>query len=132
MQEKKNERRLYIVFPPLEISNHSVAIALLDHTVTFHSKPPPTKKSKCGERFVGCYSFSIISKRSVKRCTYRKMGLSCSSWLSQCYVNITKVTPSSDLPINETIYLMTTKSTDSKNVEIFQTNIVIFPLGFPC
>ena len=51
-RKKKSERRLTITSTPLELTNHTRALTLLTN-VSPPSKPPPTKKSKCGERFVG-------------------------------------------------------------------------------
>ena len=72
-RKQKSERRLTIEPPPFKLPNHARALALLTPRVPSPTKSPPTKKSKSGERFVGCYSCSLKSKCSNMRCACKKM-----------------------------------------------------------
>ena len=67
-RKQKSERRLTIKPPPLKLPNHARALALLTPIVPSSTKSPTTKKSKSGERFVGCCSCSLQSKCSNMRC----------------------------------------------------------------
>ena len=93
-RKKKNERRLTITSTPLELTNHARALTLLTN-VPSPSKPPPTKKSKCGERFVGCCNCGLSSKCSTMRCPCHAIGRSCNACRSKCCNNITKSVPPS-------------------------------------
>ena len=130
-RKKKSERRLTINQPPLILSNHARALALLSPTVPSPSKSLQQKKSKCEERFVGFCSCGSKSKCSNIRCACRKIGLKCNACRSSCCRNITDDTPSSDLLTKTSTNLKGTKSNKTNSVEDHSEEFGPIPFRLP-
>ena len=130
-RKKKSERRLTINQPPLILSNHARALALLAPIVPPPNKSSPTKKSKCGERFVGCCSCGLKSECSDIRCACRKIGIKCNACRFTCYRNITDDTPSSDLLTKRSTNLKGTKSDKTNSAEDHSREFSPIPFRLP-
>ena len=90
---KKPPERYSIVSPPPLLPYQSYAAKLRASVDNPYADTPQAKRSKVGERYVGCCTCGQKSQCSTSRCDCRKADIVCTTCRSSCCGNFKRIIP---------------------------------------